>query len=435
VGAGLTALSGLLMNCGINSDTTAGVGTPQVLPTEDPFSAVPAARSDKPRVGNPRVTPADVQAFAAGHNAFGLGLYGLLRTGAGNLFFSPYSIAQVLTMTSAGARGQTAQQMAQTLHSAFPQAQLHPTANALDQALTSRGAEQDAFKLEIANSIWGQSGHSFLPEFLDVLAANYGAGLRLLDFKAAPEAARTTINDVIARQTHDKIKDLLPQGSVDDMTRLVLANAIYFNAKWTQPFFQADTHDGTFTPDQGGPVTVPMMKREILIPYMAGQGFQAIRLAYRGGVSMVLMLPDAGQLAAFEAGLNMAKLQSILDGQSQHDVVLALPKFEYRSDSISLKDQLIALGMVDAFGLSADLSGVDGTGGLYVSDVVHKAMLRVDEEGTEAAAASAVLIATASPPPPQQVILTIDRPFVFVIRDDTTGALLFLGRMVNPKTA
>jgi serpin B len=432
--AGLAALSGLLMNCGVNSDATTGVGTPQVLPTEDPFNAVPAARSDKPRENAPQVTPADVQAFAAGHNTFGLDLYGRLRTGAGNLFFSPYSIAQVLTMTSAGARGQTAQQMATTLHSAFPQAQLHLAANALDQALMSRGATQGGFKLEIANSIWGQSGRTFLPEFLDVLAANYGAGLRLLDFKGASEAARTTINDTIARQTHDKIKDVLPPGSIDSFTQLVLANAIYFNAKWAQPFFQPDTRDGTFTPDQGSPVTVPMMKREILIPYVASQGYQAITLAYQGGVSMLLVLPDAGQLAAFEAGLDIAKLQSILDGMSQHDVVLAMPKFEYRSDSISLRDQLSALGMADVFA-SPDLSGIDGTRGLYISDVVHKAMVRLDEEGTEAAAASVALAATAMPPPPKQVILTIDRPFVFMIRDDTTGALLFLGRIANPKTA
>src|SRR5258706_373376 len=257
VSAGLTALGGLLMSCGAS---TGGSG-----------AALAEARSSKPRQGNPQLAPGDVRAFAAGHNAFGLDLYGRLRAGGGNLFFSPYSIAQVLTMTSAGARGQTLQQMAQTLHAAFPQERLHPAANALDQALTNRGAGQDGFKLEIANTVWGQSGHTFLPEFLDVLAANYGAGLRLLDFVAAPDSARTTINAAIAQQTHDKIKDLLPPGSINALTRMVLANAIYFNAKWVAPFAKDATHDGPFNLDHGGPVTVPMMSHQAMYPYAAGR--------------------------------------------------------------------------------------------------------------------------------------------------------------------
>ncbi len=193
VSAGLTALGSLLMSCGAAGG-----------------AALAEARSSKPRQSDPQAAPDDLQAFAVSHNAFGLGLYGLLRGGGGNLFFSPYSIAQVLTMTSAGARGQTLAQMAQALHASLPPERLHPAANALDQALTNRGAEQDGFKLEIANSIWGQSGHTFLPEFLDTLATNYGAGLQLLDFQAAPDSARATINSTIAQQTHDKIKDLLP---------------------------------------------------------------------------------------------------------------------------------------------------------------------------------------------------------------------------------
>jgi serine protease inhibitor len=422
VSVALTTLGGLLMSCG------AGTGSGG--------AALAEARSSKPRQGNPLLAPNDLRAFAAGHNAFGLDLYGRLRAGGGNLFFSPYSIAQVLTMTSAGARGQTLQQMAQTLHSALPQEQLHPAANALDQALTNRGAQQDGFKLEIANSVWGQSGHTFLPEFLDVLATNYGAGLRLLDFKAAPDSARTTINAAIAQQTHDKIKDLLPPGSVNALTRMVLANAIYFNAKWVAPFAKEATHDGPFNLDQGGPVMLPMMSHQAMYFYAAGQGYQAIALPYRGGVSMVVLLPDAGQIAAFETGLDSARLQAILDSLSPQDVALTLPKFEHHSASISLKDQLIALGMADAFDAqAADFSGMDGTRDLYISDGIHKAMVRVDEDGTEAAAATAVTMETTAARVDPPLTLTIDRPFVFVIRDDATGALLFLGRIVNPKAA
>ncbi|HEU5101612.1 MAG TPA: serpin family protein [Roseiflexaceae bacterium] len=411
---GLTALAELLAACGGSA------------------GAAPEARSNKPRQNAPPVAPDDVKAFAAGHNRFGLALYQLL--GGGNLFFSPYSIAQVLTMTSAGARGQTAQQMVQALRSAFPQERLHPAANALDQALSSRGAGEDGFHLEIANSIWGQQGFVFQPEFLDTLATNYGAGLRLLDFKAAPEPSRATINATIAEQTHDKITDLLPAGSIDANTRLVLANAIYFNAKWVAPFAKESTRDGTFNPDQGGAVTTPMMTNQANYSYMSGQGFQAIALPYRGGVSMLALVPDAGQLAAFEAELDDAQLQGILDGLANRQVLLTMPKFEYHSNSIGLRDKLMALGMADAFDpKAADFSGMDGQRDLFIGDGYHKAMLRVDEEGTEAAAATAINMQATSAMPEPPLALTIDRPFVFLIRDDATGALLFIGRIVNPK--
>jgi serpin B len=411
---GLTALGALLTACGGS------------------ISVAAEARSDKPRQSAPPVAPDDVKAFAAGHNRFGLAMYHLLD--GGNLFFSPYSIAQVLTMTSAGARGQTAQQMAQTLHSAFPQERLHLAANALDQALSSRGASEDGFRLEVANSIWGQQGFVFQPEFLDTLATNYGAGLRLLDFKTAPESSRTTINAAIAQQTHDKITDLLPEGSINDLTRMVLANAIYFNAKWLAPFAKESTRDGAFNPDQGSAVTVPMMTNQGNYAYLAGQGYQAIALPYRGGVSMLVLLPDAGQIGAFEAGLDEARLQTTLDGLANHQVMLTMPKFEYHSNSISLKQQLSTLGMADAFDPdAADFSGMDGKRDLFIGNGFHKAMVCVDEEGTEAAAATAVNMLATSAMVDPPLTLTIDRPFVFLIRDDTTGALLFMGRIVNPK--
>jgi serpin B len=414
VSAGLTALGGLLAACGVSA------------------SAAPEARSDKPRQSAPQVAPGDLRAFAAGHNRFGLAMYRLL--GGGNLFFSPYSIAQVLTMTSAGARGQTGQQMAQTLHSAFPQERLHRAANALDQALSSRAAGEDGFHLEIANSIWGQQGFVFQPEFLDTLATNYGAGLRLLDFKTAPEPSRATINATIAQQTHDKITDLLPAGSIDVLTRMVLANAIYFNAEWVAPFAKESTHDGTFNPDQGGAVTTPMMTNQANYSYTASQGYQAIMLPYRGGISMLVLVPDAGQLGTFEAGLDDARLQSILDGLATREVLLTLPKFEYHSSSISLKQQLAALGMTDAFDPdTADFSGMDGQRDLFIGDGFHKAMVRVDEDGTEAAAATAITMQTTAARVDPPLTLTIDRPFVYLIRDDATGALLFMGRIVNPK--
>jgi serpin B len=412
---GLTALSGLLAGCGGSA------------------SAAAEARSNKPRQNSPQATPDEVRAFAAGHNAFGLDLYKRLR-GAGNLFFSPYSIAQVLTMTSAGARGPTAQQMAQTLQSAFPQERLHSAANALDLALTSRGGEQDGFRLEIANTVWGQRDFTFLPEFLDILAANYGAGLRLVDFDTAPESARSTINATIAQQTRDKIKDLLPPGSIDGNTRMVLANAIYFNAKWLQAFEKESTRDGAFNSGAGEPLTVPMMTHQGMYSYGSGQGYQAIALPYRGGVSMLVLLPDAGQLNTFETKLDAASFQTIVERLKPREVLLTLPKFEYHSDSVSLKQALLALGMADAFDENAaDFSGMDGKRDLYITDGYHKAMVRVDEDGTEAAAATGMVAGLTSAPLEPPLTLVVDRPFVFAIRDDATGALLFLGRMADPK--
>jgi serpin B len=413
-GVGLTALAGLLMSCGASPN------------------AVAEARSSKPRLRNPQAPTDDVQAYTAGHNAFGLMLYNQLRNNDGNLFFSPYSVAQALTMISAGARGDTAQQMAQTLHSAFPQARLHPAANALDLALSSRGAGQEGFRLEIANSIWGQRDYAFQPEFLDLLATNYSAGLRLQDFKTAPEPARAAINAAIAEQTQDKIKELLPPGSIDGLTRMVLANAIYFNAKWVAPFPKENTEDGAFHLEDGGTLTAPLMRLRKILRYTEKPEYQAVALPYKGGVSMIVLLPRTGELAAFEQQLSAERFQAILGELAESDLILMLPKFAYQSDSVSLRQALTLLGMADAFiPNTADFSGMDGTRDLYLSDVYHRGMVRVDEEGTEAAAATAGVIEAVSAPP----MMIVDRPFIFAIRDDETGALLFMGRVVNPKAA
>jgi serpin B len=414
-GVCLTALSGLLAGCGIGA------------------SAAAEARSYKQRQRDPQTSSEDMRAFAAGHNAFGLAFYALLRD-AGNLFFSPYSIAQALTMLSAGARGNTAQQMAQVLHSAFPQERLHPAANALDQALMGRGSGDDAFRLEIANSVWSQHDYTFRPEFLDVLAVNYGAGLRLLDFKTAPEPSRATINALIAQQTHDKIKDLMPAGSIGTDTRMVLANATYFNAKWVRSFQKRDTLDKPFILDDGGTVTVPLMHQTEYFRCTQTPDYQAVALPYRGGVSMLVLLPRAGGLADFEQRLSIDKLQAIQGELTDHYTALALPKFTYQSASISLRQALTRLGMADAFNSGADFSGMDGTRNLYLSDVYHQAMVRVDEEGTEAAAATGVVSIAASGPIPVTFTMIVDRPFIFGIQDDATGALLFMGRILNPQT-
>jgi serpin B len=393
-------------------------------------------QSDKVRATSPEVAIPDLAELAKGNGAFALDLYHVLRKDHGNLFYSPYSISVALAMTYAGARGETERQMADALHYAPLQDRLHPAFNALDLALTSRGEgahgkDGEGFRLHIANAIWGQMGYTFLSEFLDVLAVNYGAGLRLVDFVQAPEEARVTINDWVSEQTEGRIEDLIPPGAIDALTRLVLTNAIYFNAAWSMPFQEELTEDGPFHLLDGGEVTVPMMMQTESFGYNAGKGYQAVELPYDGReLSMVLLVPEAGEFEAFEDSLDVDRVESILEDLAPTQVALSMPKFEIES-SFSLVNALAALGMPDAFSSQADFSGMTGNRDLNISDVVHKAFVSVDEAGTEAAAATAVMMKlTAMPAEPIKV--TVDRPFIFAIRDIQTGALLFVGRVVDP---
>jgi serpin B len=326
--------------------------------------------------------------------------------------------------------------MADALHYTLPQDRLHPAFNALDLALASRGEgaqgkDGEGFRLNVANAIWGQAGYAFLPEFLDVLAVNYGAGMRLVDYVQASEAARVTINDWVSEQTEGRIEDLIPAGAIDSLTRLVLTNAVYFNAAWSMPFQEDRTEDGPFTLLDGSAVTVPMMQQTESFGYGTGKGYQAVELPYDGReLSMVLLVPDAGAFEAFEDALDVVQVERILGDLSPTQVALSMPKFEIES-SFSLADALAALGMPEAFSPDADFSGMTGDRDLQISDVVHKAFVSVDEAGTEAAAATAVIMKlTAMPAEPVQV--AVDRPFIFAIRDIQTNTILFVGRVVDP---
>ncbi len=409
---------------------------PGCSPAVGPGGAVKAEvlQSDKPRSAPASLEEAQVPELVAGNNQFAIDLYHVLFDKGGNLFCSPYSISLALAMTYAGARGETEQQMADVLRFALPQEVLHPAFNALDQALASRGErlnEEQRFRLNIANAIWGQQDFDFLAAFLDTLAENYGAGLRLLDFVKAPDESRQTINRWVEEETEDKIKDLLPAGSISSDTRLVLSNAIYFNAAWMYPFEESVTQDGAFRLLDGSEATVPMMRESERLGYAEGAGLQAVELPYvRGELSMVILLPAAGRFEEFVEALDGRQLDAILADMSRVEVQLTMPKFEYES-GFRLKDALRRLGMKQAFSGDADFSGMTGGRDLFISDVYHKAFVAVDEEGTEAAAATAVvmeLTAVAGRP----VEVKVDRPFVFLIRDIDSGAILFLGHVVNP---
>jgi serpin B len=368
-----------------------------------------------------------------GNSAFALDLYQALRSQPGNLFYSPYSISLALAMTYAGARGETETEMADVLHFTLPQDQLHAAFNGLDVQLNREvEGEEQSFQLNIANSIWGQQNFAFQPDFLDTLAVNYGAGLRLVDYAADPEAARQQINAWVEDETQDKIKDLIPAGALDPLTRLVLANAIYFKAAWQNQFEQNNTEDAPFTLLDGSQVDVPTMRQSEGMNYAAGDGWQAVELAYEGGrQSMLILLPAEGQFEAFEASLNTARLDDILNAMEWTTVELALPKFSFESE-FELNRALAELGMPVAFDAErADFSGMTGESNLYISDVIHKAFVDVNEEGTEAAAATAVIMRLESMPI-DPVQMQVDHPFIFMIRDNETGSILFTGRVVNP---
>ncbi|MFC1956266.1 serpin family protein [Chloroflexota bacterium] len=393
-------------------------------------------KSEKQREQAPEVATADISTLTDGNGVFAFNLYNLLRGKEGNLFYSPYSISAALAMTYAGARGDTEKQMADTLQFYLSQEQLHQAFNSLDQELASRGEgakgkDEEGFRLNIVNAIWGQKDYAFLTSFLDTLAENYGAGLRILDFINESEQSRITINDWVSDETEGRIKDLIPQGAIDALTRLVLTNAIYFNAAWQYPFNEDATSQGVFHLLNGGEVTVPMMEQQESFAYAKGDNYQAVELLYDGReLSMVILLPDSGQFEAFEQAIEYQQIEGIMEDLEGREVRLTMPKFEFDS-SFGLSNTLAEMGMRLAFSADADFSGMTGNKDLFISDVIHKAFVSVDEAGTEAAAATAVIMKlTAMPETPVEV--TLDRPFIFLIRDLETGAILFVGRVMNP---
>jgi serpin B len=394
----------------------------------------------------PEYTNDELSQFVSDNNAFAFDLFQAIKDGSENLFFSPYSISVALAMTYGGARNQTEIQMAETLHFNFLQEKLHALFNALDLELNNRNLNDPAdvgkyLKLNVSNALWAQRDYTFLDSYLDIIMFNYGAGIRLVDFINAPEQARLTINDWVADQTENRIENLLADGDIDNWVRLVLTNTIYFNASWAIPFNPDDTYDGLFYLEDGSTVLVPMMipeagNGENGEDYTAveGPGFLAVALPYYGGeFSMVIVVPDYGTYSTFEEALDYAFIDEIIGNLSPRDVLLEMPKFGYES-KIYLANTLSDMGMPDAFtpGI-ADFSGIDGTLNLFIDNVIHQAFISVDEAGTEAAAATAVVMSFTGIPNPLEVIL--DRPFIFMIRDNLTGAILFLGRVKNPSSA
>jgi serpin B len=380
----------------------------------------------------------EVAQLSADNRSFATRLYRALRTEApaANLFFSPHSVSVALAMTHGGARGTTATQMASALDYRLPAPALHRAFNSLDQELARRSqlatGEGEAPSLTVTNAIWGKQGAMFLPAYLDLLAVNYGAGLRTLDFAGDLEGARLTINRWVEAQTAGRIQDLLMPGVLMSDTALVLTNAIYFKASWQQPFMQPATTPRPFFVAPGSSFDVPTMQRQGRIRYAETADLRAVELPYKGGqLAMLILAPKDDRATAFEAALSAAALDAVTAALTEREVLMRLPKFKLTA-RFKLKATLSGLGMPVAFSTQADFSGINGAGGLAISDVIHQAFVAVDEKGTEAAAATAVIVGPPSIPV-VEVELNLDRPFLFLIRDVPTGAVLFLGRLADPR--
>nr|WP_233341087.1 serpin family protein [Haloprofundus sp. MHR1] len=425
-----------LAGCTDGEQTPSGAETPVDTPTETPTDE---PSGDEPPTGEPDVDDERLAALAAGNAAFALDLHKHLASEKEtNLFLSPYSVSAALAMTYAGARGETRKQMEETLHYTLGE-ELHPAfadvRAALDERETTEdrtnGEEVDAFQLAVANALWGREDFPFDEDYLALLEEHYAAGLRRSDFVDDPDGERERINDWVADATNDRIEGLLQPGSITPATVLVLTNAIYFMASWQFEFDPQDTDDGAFTGLDGSESTVPMMHQNLRTNYASIPGAQAIELPYVGGeVSMVLILPDEGEFEAVEQNLDADRLFGIFDELSDAAGDLALPKFEFETET-NLSKTLRDLGMPVAFEGSADFGGmVEGDGGdLRIDQVAHKTFVSVDEEGTEAAASTAVVMVESMPPDWGE--LRFDRPFLFCIRDRPTDAVLFLGRVVD----
>ncbi|KFE62912.1 serine protease inhibitor family protein [Hyalangium minutum] len=417
-------VTALLMLAGCSSEEPLG---PEIPPPPGEL----IASSDE------RVTPAvaaeTLASAASGNTDFGAALYPLIARPNENLFFSPFSITQAFAMVYAGARGNTAQQMSQALHFPLSQEQLHPAMNALDLALNSRAAQTRGPQVvppefRVVNATWGQRGFAFEPAFLDVLAQHYGTGMHVVDFSTEAESLRTQINDWVAGQTHDRIKDLLPEGSVKSDTKLALTNALYFKGAWAERFDPQATVPANFHLLGGGTQQVQLMQRTFWLPYKRGEDFQAFALPYSGGAfRMLFIVPDSGQFPAVEARLSAEFLDSIRGTMENRVYALGLPRFRVETE-FSLVPPLQQRGMTDAFSDTADLSGISQETRLKLSTAQHKAFVAVDENGTEAAAATGVTAVPVSIPEP----LIVDRPFLFLIEDVETRTVLFLGRIVKP---
>jgi serpin B len=383
---------------------------------------------------SPNVAPADAVTLSTDDLRFAFDLYpGVATDETHNVFYSPYSVSLALAMTYAGAANATAQQIASALHFELPPDKLHPAYDALDLAIV--GHATNGVTIDIADSLWGQAGLGFAPAFLDLLGADYGAGLGTVDFAGDSLGALNTINEWVAGVTEQTIPHLLSPANVTPDTVLVLVNALYFHAPWLTQFDPTKTQPASFTRLDGSTVMAPTMIAPGL-PCSAARGanYLAVELSYaNNATSLVLVVPDPGAFTAVETALSGDWMAGVFGRLVPWDMALSMPKFEIHGPTFSLKDELEKLGMVDAFGDAADFSPMFGApaAGFALTDVLQQAYVKVDESGSTASAATGV-IGGHNSVSDLPTSLAVDRPFLFVVRDVPTNTALFVGRVLDP---
>ena len=407
--------------------------------TEDPKEVYPIDPSqvtigNQAHITNPEASIEEIERLAQANNQFALALYKQLTDEQGNLIYSPFSIYQALMMTYAGAESETAQQMMAALGVKDIE-DVHNVMNALNLTLQNQKAREvegvQPLIFNIANALWMQKDFEFDQSFLDKLSANYAAGVKLVDFNY-PEDVQKLINHWVALETNDKIKDIIPDGMLTEMTRMVLSNAVYFKGAWRNRFDAKDTAKAPFTLRDGTTIDVDMMATSMQTAGIVNDDFSAVALPYDGGsYAMALVMPK--DFEAYQKGLDAEGLNKLFEAlnMSHAMVHLKMPKFKAES-TFDLGKTLQALGMGDAFDKDkADFSGMTGDKDLYISDVIHKAFIDVNEEGTEAAAATVVGMSTTGMPA-EELTIHLDRPFIYVIYNTQTNAVVFMGHVVNP---
>jgi serpin B len=373
---------------------------------------------------------AETNDLVHGNTTFALDLYSRLKATPGNLFVSPFSISTCLALAYGGARGETAAQMGKVLH--FPNADPHAAFGELQRQMTE-AMKPMGVQLDIANALWAQQGYSFNPAFIELAQNQYRANIRQIDFMTQAEAAAGEINKWVSEKTRGKIERVLSQGNLTLLTRLVLINAIYFKGNWVTRFEKSETQEQYFHLANGSSIMTPLMHHFQEAKYMATETFQAVELPYLGNeTSMVILLPrQVNGVGQLEQVLSLQLLTTIFSRLNQQEIELFLPRFTMDSQ-VDLTGVLAALGMRNAFGTTADFSGIRGGQPLWISGVFHHAWVEVNEQGTEAAAVTAVPLTGGSRAPSSPPIVRADHPFLFLIRDLRSGSLLFIGRLSAP---
>ena len=435
--SGVSALGGLIVFFIIIAGCT---GTTPV-PSGSPGNLATTETTMQP-IETPAGTLKDTTAVSEANNRFAFDLYTRLAKDqeytSNNLFFSPFSISSALAITYEGAKGKTADEIRSVFYFPDNNTVLGGGFSALNTGINSGDS---SYSLRTANALWAEKTYPFLTEYITTAERSYGAKITNLDFIGHPEDSRVTINSWVEDKTEDRIKDLIPAGVIDPMTRLVITNAIYFKGNWVKQFDKNKTADAEFRTAPGKVVMVPMMQRtdeNAIYLYTENSNLQMLSMPYEHTtgkkLSMVVLLPKEDSLTKTETSLNAEALSALMQSAESRQVKVYFPKYTLKTKYDRLGSTLAAMGMPTAFSDNADFSGMDGTKSLHISDVIHQAFVDVNEEGTEAAAATAVVMKLAAAPanPDPVPVFRADHPFIFIIQDDETGAILFMGRIVNP---